>query len=127
MFYASMHTVLIVGNIMLGRNWGKGRYFLLVCINVPIVLYCFMLLWRSLCLNFFNSIVKFYVSIILIQINLLATVQVRKNNVIYFVKEANRNMMSAFNVNVDKYIASSAENKRIILPLVKMLLNGRNY
>lgn len=86
-----------------------------------------MCLWRSLFLNFSNFFVKFYVSIILIQINLLATVLVRKNNVIFFVKEANLNMMSVWNVNVDKYIASSVENKHIILLLVKMLLNGKNY
>ncbi len=127
MFCVNMHTVLVVGNIILRRNWGKGKYFLLACINVPIVLYCFMFSWRSSYLNFSNFFVKFYVSIILIQINLLATVLVRKSNVIFFVKEVNLNMMSVCNVNVDKYIASSVENKLIILLLVRMLLNGRNY
>lgn len=86
-----------------------------------------MCLWRSLYLNFSNCFVKFYVSIILIQINLLATVLVRKSNVIFFVREVSHNMMSVCSANVDKFIASSVENKHIILLPVKMLLNGRNY
>lgn len=79
-----------------------------------------MCLWRSLCQNFSNSFVKIYVSIILIQINQLATVRVRKSNAIYFVKEVNLNMMSVCNVNVDRYIVSFVESKHIILLLVKM-------